>query len=535
MSLLAHKPLEILCETKRMLAGMSAALVVNLLGNRLLIPIYGYKAAAYLAVASSLTYLLSIFVLTPKARFVEALRAGRSNRHENAPVDERRVRGRPDMSDALASPWIPTLTLIGLALVVRQVKRSWLSPGPLVALIWAIYISACLLLTDYTIYASGIWVVALFVFSVIFGTLLSEGFDCSSGGRPQCSISKPEMLRTWERRSLRFSLLFALVAFLGCIRLLFVSFAKFSVDFSLMGLLSLGHQWSVERYSGGLEPWSVRLLIMWVYPAVLLAGISFALARNRMQKWLAVTPLVPAALVGTVFAARAGLLISLICWFSGYFAVRHRQTGGTYALFRKKFVVLLSVLMVSGLSFFMAIDTVRIFKGGNLEVGTDLPRLSKYFLGSVPAFCDWVHGPKSQEITMGAYTFAGVFDLLGVKQRQVGLYERYETLAGGEDTNIYTLFRGLIQDFTLPGAVIFCVLLGVAAGHAASSEPKNQVGTVLTLAGYYGFIIFSPLSSLFTYNGLILAWLVAALVLGMRTREPVVYARMVPSFGLNVI
>ena len=73
MSLLAHKPLEILCETKRMLAGMSAGLAANLLGNRLLIPIYGYKAAAYLAVVSSLTYLLSILVLTPRAKFIEAL------------------------------------------------------------------------------------------------------------------------------------------------------------------------------------------------------------------------------------------------------------------------------------------------------------------------------------------------------------------------------------------------------------------------------------------------------------------------------
>ena len=54
---------------------------------------------------------------------------------------------------------------------------------------------------------------------------------------------------------------------------------------------------------------------------------------------------------------------------------------------------------------------------------------------------------------MGAYTFAGVFDLLGIKQRQIGVYEQYETLAGGEDTNIYTLLRGLIQDFTLPGAM----------------------------------------------------------------------------------
>jgi hypothetical protein len=60
-------------------------------------------------------------------------------------------------------------------------------------------------------------------------------------------------------------------------------------------------------------------------------------------------------------------------------------------------------------------------------------------------------------------------------------------------------------------------------------EAKNQVGSVLILAGYYAFIIFSPLSSLFTYNGLILAWFVAALVLGIRTRERGLDTRMVPA------
>jgi O-antigen/teichoic acid export membrane protein len=90
LSLLAHKPLEILCQTKRMLAGMSIALGANLLGNRLLVPIYGYKAAAYLAVASSLIYLISVVVLTPKARFIEALETeSRSETKEHSsPTDE---------------------------------------------------------------------------------------------------------------------------------------------------------------------------------------------------------------------------------------------------------------------------------------------------------------------------------------------------------------------------------------------------------------------------------------------------------------
>jgi O-antigen/teichoic acid export membrane protein len=63
--LLAHKPLEILCRTRRMLAGILVALTINMAGNWLLVPRYGYRASAYLTVASSAAYLLLLFALTP--------------------------------------------------------------------------------------------------------------------------------------------------------------------------------------------------------------------------------------------------------------------------------------------------------------------------------------------------------------------------------------------------------------------------------------------------------------------------------------
>jgi O-antigen/teichoic acid export membrane protein len=63
--LLAHKPLEILCRTTRMLTGILVALAINVAGNWLLVPRYGYRASAYLTVASSAAYLLLLFGLTP--------------------------------------------------------------------------------------------------------------------------------------------------------------------------------------------------------------------------------------------------------------------------------------------------------------------------------------------------------------------------------------------------------------------------------------------------------------------------------------
>lgn len=67
LALLTHKPLELLCQTKRMLAGIATALFVNICGNYFLIPRFGFRAPAYVMIASSLTYLLVVRIATPKS------------------------------------------------------------------------------------------------------------------------------------------------------------------------------------------------------------------------------------------------------------------------------------------------------------------------------------------------------------------------------------------------------------------------------------------------------------------------------------
>jgi O-antigen/teichoic acid export membrane protein len=69
ISYLVHKPLELMCLTKRMLIAMIIALTVSVGGNYMFIPVYGYTAAAYVAIAAPLAYLLATAVLTPLAEF----------------------------------------------------------------------------------------------------------------------------------------------------------------------------------------------------------------------------------------------------------------------------------------------------------------------------------------------------------------------------------------------------------------------------------------------------------------------------------
>ena len=51
--------------------------------------------------------------------------------------------------------------------------------------------------------------------------------------------------------------------------------------------------------------------------------------------------------------------------------------------------------------------------------------------------------------------------MLGLGHRIPGLFENVVDLVIGETSNIYTAFRPLIQDFTIPGALAVLALLGV--------------------------------------------------------------------------
>jgi len=372
-----------------------------------------------------------------------------------------------------------------------------------------------MLATDYPIYASAVWVVVLFVLVFQLGAFSGESVI---GGRPGKMMRRDRADAnnlTPNSTALLFSVVFAIVALAGAIYFVFWSFWRFDLPASPISLLALGNLWSVQRYEyGELEPWPVRLTIMWVYPAALLGGIASAASKSGRTKLWTLSSFLPALLVAFVVAARAGVLMSLICWFSGYFGVKHWQSNGTYPLFRRRLLLQLAALGVAAVVLFVFVDAMRQSKDAqSFQLALDLPRLLKYSFGSLAAFSSWFHQYKADRATFGAYTFGGIFDLLGIKQREIGLGLQLMALPGGEETNIYTALRSLIEDFTLLGAVFVAFVASFVSGILLSCPSRRIWTPILFASGYYAFILCSPLTSLFTYNGLVLAWLVAAIIL----------------------
>ena len=86
-------------------------------------------------------------------------------------------------------------------------------------------------------------------------------------------------------------------------------------------------------------------------------------------------------------------------------------------------------------------------------------------------------------------------------------------VVGTETTNVYTLFRGLIEDYTGYGATLSAVCIGVSIGWVYANRWKHARRSLFWLSMFYSAFLFSPLVSLFSFNGAALAWVVGGLIL----------------------
>src|SRR5260370_25887241 len=111
--------------------------------------------------------------------------------------------------------------------------------------------------------------------------------------------------------------------------------------------------------------------------------------------------------------------------------------------------------------------------------------------------------------TWGRYTFAGLFDLARLSPRAQGLYTD-QMLVDREPYNIYTVFRGLIQDFTLPGALAFVGAIGFLAQLVYARVRSGLLTYSAFLAAFYAFTVWSFITDIFIYNTIIASFLVLA-------------------------
>jgi hypothetical protein len=93
-------------------------------------------------------------------------------------------------------------------------------------------------------------------------------------------------------------------------------------------------------------------------------------------------------------------------------------------------------------------------------------------------------------------------ELLGYSRRIPGVFEQVIDLVLGEMSNIYTGFRPLIQDFTIPGALTILAMLGFVGGAGFRMVAAGKWSGIALLLFAYLTIMWTPITWLWFYNSL---------------------------------
>jgi oligosaccharide repeat unit polymerase len=389
---------------------------------------------------------------------------------------------------------------------------SWFAPAAFVGLVWSFFTGASLLIVDYTVPARGLWMLVVLVVAIQLGALI--GHELQPRKQRRFGIDSANALDALIVPCRRYGLLCTSVALAGCVYFLYGSLQEFDLPFTPLGVLEVGARWTMLRYDDITEPWSVRVFVTWFHPAALLGGVLFACSHKRSDRAIALLALLPAVFYGALTGARAAILLGLTCWIGGYVASQCVRSPGNLALFTAKRIALLLLTALCMIGMFASIDGIRDTAWEHAFV-LDLQeqKLSNYMLAPAAAFADWYAHSDASGTEWGARTFAGEFDLLHLKARIVGTYLDKVNVLGTESTNVYTIFRGLIEDFTAFGAALVGAFIGGLAGWVYSASGSDARHTLFWLSAFYAFLLFSPLVSLFSFNGATLAWVVGWFVL----------------------
>jgi len=210
-----------------------------------------------------------------------------------------------------------------------------------------------------------------------------------------------------------------------------------------------------------------------------------AFNRNK-NRWLAVISLCFMVFVESSGLARAGVLLALVLFTANYLYAKRVDYQNTSS--KKLMTLSVKTLVIISFVFYFSAYLRLLDNDNALEVLIEKSYL--YFVGGHEAFAMWLN--QSTEEIFSGYgfnTFTAVFKLFGVED-QSGHYTKYVN----SGSNIFLLYRGLLQDFGFLFTSIFLALISFLAN--AGDGYKHQFPGLIYLTKaaicMLLFVFYSP-------------------------------------------
>lgn len=406
-------------------------------------------------------------------------------------------------------PWLGLLCMLKVTLVARLAHGSWTHPSVYFCAIWLATVTPGVAAAFAPLEPMATIIPALFLLAFLLGTL--------SIGPARASLVEEGLFSTQFLGVV--VLLFGICGVVAAVSYAVSAFPPGSALLDPATWADIALRYSVDRYAGTeTEPLAVRVLISFNFAGAILGGVLVAVGGGRYVKWAAL-PVVAGVAITLLTTAKAVFLICSFGALAGWLSAERLRSRDNLD---KRNAWALSIAGFMAVAVFVGAQAIRYETSSGAGFALLMERLQGYVTGQLYAFSAWVRlgGAWNTEFALGRYTFAGIFDFLGLYRRAGGVYEFIALKGAAPSSNVFTAFRGLIQDFTLPGALFLTVILGTTTQFAlrwASGRFQLALCTAFLVAIYF-FIGWSHVISVFVYNTTILAIGLVTVVLLLAVR-----------------
>ncbi|MDB4915698.1 MAG: hypothetical protein JWM95_3342 [Gemmatimonadetes bacterium] len=382
------------------------------------------------------------------------------------------------------------LAAFGVAVLARLSDRSWVSPAPFFALMWAGYLLSLLLFSKLIdgLVPGMLWIL-LSVSAVCAGSMAARPFLTPPVQRDPV----PDDAALWV---LRWICVVALVT--GVINMMALVAARgFSpsglLQFAIIAQVSAANR--AQIYAGDADT-SILQRLVWIglFIASAYGAILFRIAARGWDRVLGFMPMFIASALYSLFGSRMGVLYGGSLWIGTYLAT-HIVLSDPIRGVGIRFLVRLglgSIVLIVGLS---TLSQVLRYSAGTRAL--DWQRMLADPFAFVAAFGIWFNhdGMKFTDLYYGARLFRRFSEILGV------VSEIQPAISVGfTDSNIYTVYRDLIEDFNPVGSTVFLFLMGLFGRLTFAAALSGRTRALPWLTLLYAFALTSFSSGLLSYT-----------------------------------
>ncbi|WP_436666446.1 O-antigen polymerase [Lactiplantibacillus plantarum] len=270
------------------------------------------------------------------------------------------------------------------------------------------------------------------------------------------------------------------------------------LDFS--SLMNVNNQVAVMRYSGTTQTGGIaQILLVFEYLAPIVGGYHAGSSNQKKEKRWGLISLTPTLFTMSTQNTKSGWIAAVTLFI--FSLIIAKILDNSFTRIKTKNVLSYFFIGVGIVILLFSSMILRVGEFSILLVQQLWTKFLVYAFGNVPVFDYWFNNRNITTFDYGSNTFLGIMNFLGIRNRAQGVYST-PVYVENFSSNIYTVFRGCIQDFSIIGSILFIVVL-ISLGCISFLYLKNKRGIYINsfiLLNVYFFIMQSFLISPWTYS-----------------------------------